>query len=139
VLPSVENIFHVSEENMLQPNMVQPTHLEHLDKILEPATSRSLARGFDINKIVNTLHKEEVPQPAMYWLWIIGIVIFFSLGILWATWSKFTTRCCVCTKTCTSQHNSHFKTSTDLKLNQCPVGLQVNLEGEGMEEKKTVQ
>jgi len=55
VLPSVENILHVSEENMLEPNIDQPTHLERLDEILERATSRSLTRGLDVNKIVNTL------------------------------------------------------------------------------------
>jgi hypothetical protein len=55
VLPNVENILHVSEENMLQPNIDQPTHLERLDEILERATSRSLARGLDVNKILNTL------------------------------------------------------------------------------------
>ena len=137
VLPSVENILYVSEENMLQPNLVQTTHLERLDEILERATSRSLTRGFDVNKIVNTLRKEDVPQPPVHLSWIIGIVIIFlSLGILWTTWSKFTTRCCICTKKYTSQRNLHFETATDLKLNQYPVGLQVNLEGEGMEEKQ---
>ena len=78
-----------------------------------------------------------MPQPPLHWSWIIGIVIIFlSLGILWTTWSKFTTRCGLCTKKYTSQCNLHFETAADLKLNQCHVGLQVDLEGEGVEEKQ---
>jgi hypothetical protein len=66
-------------------------NLQHLDEILERATSRSHTQGLAVNKVMNTLSDEEVYQRPTHWSWIIGIaIVFLGFGILWLVWFKLT-------------------------------------------------
>jgi hypothetical protein len=52
VLPNIENILNFSEEDLLQPDAIQPVELEHLDEIMEQGTARRFTQGVGVNKIV---------------------------------------------------------------------------------------
>ena len=51
----MENILNFSEEDFLQSDAMKPVDLQHLDEIMERATTRSLTAGIEVNKMVTTL------------------------------------------------------------------------------------
>ena len=88
VLPSIKNILHFSEENVLQPNAVHPVNLG-LDEIVVRATAIGHTRGVEVNKIINALRDAEVRQQPIRWLWILGIVVVsLGCGSLWPVWLR---------------------------------------------------
>jgi hypothetical protein len=79
----MENILNFFEEDLLQPDAMQTVDLQHLDEIMERATTRSLTAGIDVNKMVTTLRGKALYRQPTSWSWVIGIIIvFITLGIL---------------------------------------------------------
>jgi len=87
ILPNIENVLHISEENMLQAETRQPVDLQHLDNLVERATSRIATQGIDVSKTIMALRGREVIHPPSSQLWIVGIVVVIAgLGIIWMIW-----------------------------------------------------
>jgi len=104
VLPSIENILHFSEENMLQSNAIPPVNLQHLDQILVQATSRGHMRGAEVNKIVNALRDAKVHQQPIHWSWIIGIaIVSLGFGSLWTVWLRLIDKYCPYVRKCVAK------------------------------------
>ena len=75
ILPNIENILHFSEEQLLQIEVQHSMELQHLDDLMEQATSRSYTKGLNVRKTVAILQHREVKQSPSPRIWIIGIVI----------------------------------------------------------------
>jgi len=60
VLPNIESIPNFSEEDLLQPYVIQPVELQHLDEIVEQDTARSFTEGIDVNTTVTILRGKGV-------------------------------------------------------------------------------
>jgi hypothetical protein len=60
MLPYIESVLNFSEEDLLQPDAIQPVELQHLDEIVERATARSSTEGIDVNTTVITLRSKLV-------------------------------------------------------------------------------
>ena len=55
VLPNIANILNLSEESLLQMGAQSPVEQQHLDDLVEPATSRGYVRRTDVSKVVTAL------------------------------------------------------------------------------------
>ena len=86
ILPNIENVLHLSKENMLQAETKQPVDLQHLDNLVERATSRIATQEIDMSKTIMALRGREVIHPPSSQLWIVGIVAVAGLGIVWIIW-----------------------------------------------------
>jgi hypothetical protein len=124
VLPNIENILHSSEENLLQTDAQHPVELQHLDDIVERATSRGYTQGLDVSKVVTALRSRGVHHSSSRKTWINGIVIAFAgLGILWLIWFKNANKYCPCIL-----RPRRARMTSGQRLNENKVELQVNLE-----------
>jgi hypothetical protein len=125
MLPNIENILNFSEEDLLQPDVMQPVELQHLDETAERATSSSCTQSIDVNKIITTLQGKEMYRQPTDWLWIIGVVIVLMvLGILWFVWFKLTDRYFPCIWKRTPRLKPPHVITTVQELNECDIGLQ---------------
>jgi hypothetical protein len=73
VLPNVDDILNTVEQDMLQPYYPEMVDLHTVEGVLERATSRSAASGFDVSRITSTLHRERTQQRTSHQAWIIGV------------------------------------------------------------------
>jgi hypothetical protein len=93
VLPNIEKILNISEESMLQADKLNPLDWRHLNEIWERATSRSMARGIGVDRIVAALKGDKTQQQSTSWSWITGSICLLSgMGIIELLWYKCTNK-----------------------------------------------
>jgi len=103
---------HHSEEN-----------LQHLDGLVERASSEGRTQGIDIDKVVTVLRSTKMNQPTTHWVWIVIVIITSMVcGAVWPIWVKLFDKC-------SSRIRKHIIPSST-RLHECEIGLQVNLEEE---------
>ena len=121
VLPNIENILHISEENLLQMEAQHLMELQHLDDIVERTTSRGYTQGLDVSKVVAALRSRKVYHPPPRRTWTLGVAIALAgLGTLWLIWFKSTTKYCPCVL-----RPKYARTKSGPKLNGCNINFQV--------------
>jgi hypothetical protein len=74
VLPGIHTELNVSEDSLLQADEIQAVYLHHFNKVWERATSRSMARVIEVDRIVTALSGSEPRQQSTNQSWIIGII-----------------------------------------------------------------
>jgi hypothetical protein len=93
VLNGIEKILNVSEESMLQADKLNPIDVQHLNEIWERATSRSMARGIGVDRIVAALKGDEPQQQSTNRSWFIDSICLLSgMGIIGILWYKCTNK-----------------------------------------------
>ena len=132
VLPSIDKILNSLEEDLFQADAHHPeVDLQHLDGLVERASSGSQMQGIDINKMVTTLHSRTVNRPTPHWVWIIIVIVTsMACGAIWPIWVKLFSKCCPRIRKCVTRILQPPPTSNDVELHDCEIGLQVNLENE---------
>jgi hypothetical protein len=91
VLPNVDKILNVAEEDLFQADVRgQTVDLQRLDGLIERADSGSYTHGVDAAKILTTLLNEKVTQHSTSWVWpFILVVISTGCGALWPIWFTY--------------------------------------------------
>jgi len=94
VFPIIENMLKVSEEVVLQSDLVSTINLQRLDEISTRVTSRTQIQGTDVTKLVNMLQDAKEQQQPTSWLWF-GSIVFISalIGSLWPVWIRLVKYC----------------------------------------------
>ena len=100
VLPVIETMLTFTEEVVLQSNPSSSVNLQRLDEISARVTSRSQMKGAEVARIVSIFQDADVPQHTISWLWVICIIVMFTvIGSLWPLWLKIVKLCLACTQT----------------------------------------
>ena len=96
VLPSIDKVLNSLEEDLFQADGHHPeVDLQHLDGLVEHASSSSQTQGIDIDKMVTTLRSRRMNQPNTQWVWIIIVIIAsIACGAVWPIWVKLFNKCC---------------------------------------------
>jgi len=122
MLTNIENTLHFSEEQLLQTEVRHSVELQHLDDLVERATSRSYTQGLGVSKTVAVLQNREVDRSPSPRVWILGIVVVLAgLGILWIIWVKSPGVNYPCIR---QPNRAHVEGK---ELNKSNLGLQVEL------------
>ena len=132
MLPSIDKILNSLEEDLFQADTHHPeVDLQHLDGLVERASSGSQTQGIDIDKMVIDLRNENMNRPTTHWVWIIVVIIIsMACGAIWPIWVKLFTKCCPRIRECATRILQPPPTTNNVKLHDYEIGLQVNLEGE---------
>jgi len=68
VLPSIDKLLNSLEEELFQADEHHPeVDLQHLDGLVERASSESRTQGIDIDKAVTVLRSTKTNQPTTHW------------------------------------------------------------------------
>ena len=95
VLPSIEKVLTSLEEDLFQADGHHPeVDLQHLDGLVEHASSGIQTQGIDAAKMFTTLQSETVTQHTSSVWPIIVIVASIGCGALWPVWLKFIKKNC---------------------------------------------
>jgi len=134
VLPSIENVLNSLEEDLFQADNHHPeVDLQHLDGLVERASSGSQTQGIDIDKMVTTLRSRRMNQPNTQWVWIIIVIVAsIGFGALWPVWLKFIKKYCHWVGkyiTCTLRPT---RMNTAQKLNDDDTDSQIPPQGDGV-------
>ena len=132
VLPSIEKVLNSLEEDLFQADDHHPeVDLQHLDGLVERASSGSQTQGIDIDKMVTTLRSRRMNQPNTQWVWIITVIIAsIACGAVWPVWVKLFNKCCPSICEYMTRVFQPALTPGNTRLHECEIGLQVNLEEE---------
>jgi hypothetical protein len=96
-LPDIDNVLNPWEERVLQPDKMQTEVLQHLEEIIERASSRGYARNLDVDKLAAMLRDGEIHNSPSSKPWIIaGIVVSVGLGVLCLGWYMYKGKRCPC-------------------------------------------
>ena len=83
MLPNIHDILNSLERELLQPSFKEPVAMQLVNAVIERATSRSTASGFNVKHIIRTLHDEQQQHQPSTLSWIIGATaICISIVIL---------------------------------------------------------
>ena len=105
--------------------------LQHLDGLVERASSGSQTQGIGIDKMVTTLRSRRMNQPNTQWVWIITVIIAsIACGAVWPVWVKLFNKCCPGIREYITRVFQPPLTPGNTRLHECEIGLQVNLEEE---------
>jgi len=118
VLPSIDKILNSLEEDLFQADTHHPeVDLQHLDGLVERASSESQMQGLDISKMVTTLHSRTVNRPTPHWVWIIIVIVTsMACGAIWPIWVKLFNKCCPRIRKCVTRILQPPPTSNDVEL-----------------------
>jgi len=132
VLPSIDKILNSLEEDLSQADTHHPeVDLQHLDGLVERASSGSQMQGIDIDRMVTALRSKHMDRPSTHWVWIIVVIITsMACGAIWPIWVRLFTKCRPRIRECTTRILQPPPTTNNVKLHDCEIGLQVNLEDE---------
>jgi len=131
-LPSIDKVLNSLEEDLFQADdHPSEVNLQHLDGLVERASSESQTPGIDIDKMVTTLRSRRMNQPDTHWVWIIIVIIAsMACGALWPIWAKLFNKCCPRIREYVTRVLQPPIAPGNVRLHECEIGLQVNLEGE---------
>jgi hypothetical protein len=122
-LPDIDNVLNPWEERVLQPDKLPTQVLQHLDEIVERASSRGYARNLDVDQVAAMLQSGEIYNTYSSKPWVIdGIVLSIGLGALCLGWYMYKTKRYPCGKEPRDQHGTITVTH---KMNESKNELQV--------------
>jgi len=128
VLPSIDKVLNSLEEDLFQADDHQfEVNLQHLDGLVERASSGSQPQGIDVDKVVTTLQSGRKNQLNTHWVWILVVIITsMACGAAWPIWVKLFNKCCPRIRECVTRILQSPLAPGSVKLHECETGLQVN-------------